>query len=310
MAKMTKRTECFMARTIGFIGLGLMGRGMARTLIRKGHRVSLYNRTRAKAEEVASLGGKVAATPAEAAREAEVVFTMVSDPPALFEVVESKDGILDTIRPGAVVIDSSTVSPQATLRVAERLKAKGASMLDAPVFGSKNEAESGQLGFMIGGDRKVFDSVQDLFEGCLGKSARYIGPQGMGAYAKLVFNLTICIMLQGLNEGLTLAAKAGIDPGLMYDVLMGGRAKAGIFEFKGPSVLQRDFTPFFPLKLMNKDLKLALDAAHALAVPMPALAAIKEVFSSAMAAGQAEEDFSSTIKVLERQAGVEVKRRS
>ena len=217
-----------MARTIGFIGLGLMGRGMARTLIRKGHQVSLYNRTRAKAEEVASLGGKVVATPAEAAREADVVFTMVSDPPALFEVVEGPQGLLQTIRAGAVVIDSSTVSPQATLRVAGLLQARGASMLDAPVFGSKNEAENGQLGFMIGGDRKVFESVQDLFDGCLGKSARYIGAQGMGAYAKLVFNLTICVMLEGLNEGLTLAAKAGIDPGLMFDVLMGGRVKAEI----------------------------------------------------------------------------------
>ncbi len=295
-----------MGRKIGFVGIGIMGRGMARNLIRKGHEVKLCNRTRAKAEEAARDGGTVVASPAEAARDAEVVVTMLPDPPALLDAVEGPQGILATIQPGAVLIDSSTVSPQATLRVAARLKEKGAHMIDAPVFGSKNEAEKGELGFMVGGDRGVFEGVQDLLVGCMGKSARYIGTNGMGATAKLVFNLVVAVTLEAWNEGMALATKAGIDPQAMYELLMSGRARAGIIEMKGPQVLKRDFTPFFHLKLMSKDLALALEAAHQLRVPMPALSAAQQVFAHCMATGLAEEDFSTTIKFFERAIGREV----
>jgi 3-hydroxyisobutyrate dehydrogenase-like beta-hydroxyacid dehydrogenase len=297
-----------MGRKIGVIGTGLMGRGMARNLARKGHQVRVQNRTRAKAQEVGE-GTVVVDTPADAARDADVVVTMLPDPPALLEVIEGPQGVLETIRKGAVVIDSSTVSPQATKRVAERLKAKGAHLIDAPVFGSKNEAEKGELGFMVGGDRGVFEGIQDLLVGCMGKSARYIGPTGSGAYAKLVFNLIIAVTLEGFNEGMALAAKAGIDPQLMYEVLMSGRARAGIIEMKGPNVLRRDFTPFFHLRLMEKDLSLALDAAHGLKVPMPALSAAKQVFTACMGYGLSEEDFSTTIKFFERATGTEIKPR-
>ncbi len=152
-----------MGREIGFIGLGLMGRGMARCLIRAGHGVRLYNRTRAKAEEVAQLGGTPVNSPAQAAEGAEAVITMVADPPALIEVIEGPHGVLSTIRPGTILIDSSTVSPAATLRVAEKLRSKGVAMLDAPVFGSKNEAEKGELGFMVGGDPETLERARDLF---------------------------------------------------------------------------------------------------------------------------------------------------
>jgi 3-hydroxyisobutyrate dehydrogenase len=295
-----------MGRKIGFVGIGIMGRGMARCLIRKGHEVKLCNRARAKAEEAAREGGTAVASPADAARDSEVVVTMLPDPPALFEAVEGPQGILTTIRAGAVLIDSSTVSPQASLRVAARLREKGAHLLDAPVFGSKNEAEKGELGFMVGGDRGVFEGVQDLLAGAMGKSARYVGAQGMGATAKLVFNLVVAVTLEAWNEGMALATKAGIDPEVMYEVLMSGRARAGILEMKGPRVLKRDFTPFFHLKLMSKDLELALEAAHALSVPMPALSAAKQVFTHCMGAGLAEEDFSATIKYFERAIGREV----
>lgn len=297
-----------MGRQIGFVGLGLMGRGMARSLIRKGHSLKVHNRTRAKAEELGE-PAEIVGSPADAARGADVVVTMLSDPPALLDVVEGPQGVLASIKAGAVLIDSSTVSPATSLRVAERLKAKGAHMLDAPVFGSKNEAEKGELGFMVGGDRKIFDACQDVLS-AMGKSARYVGGNGLGAYAKLVFNLIVATTLEAWNEGMALATKAGIDPALMYEILMSGRARAGILEMKGPSVLKRDFTPFFHLKLMNKDLGLALEAAHALNVPMPALTATKQVFTACMAAGQAEEDFSTTIKFFERLIGAEISRRS
>ncbi|HZE97585.1 MAG TPA: NAD(P)-dependent oxidoreductase [Planctomycetota bacterium] len=293
-----------MGRHIGFVGTGLMGRGMARCLIRRGHTLRIYNRTRAKAEEVAKAGGQVAATPAEAARGADVVITMLADPAAVAACIEGPDGILSTLKKDAVVIDSSTVSPPSTKQMAERVRAKGGHLLDAPVFGSRNEAENGNLGFIVGGDRAVFDSVQDVLS-ALGKST-YMGPAGMGATAKLVVNLVIASELQAFHEGMVMATKAGLDPDVMYGVLMNSRAKAGIFEMKGPSILKRDFEAFFPLRLMDKDMRLALETAESLQTPLPVVRAVKEVLGACMSAGQSEEDFSSAIKHLERAAGVQV----
>jgi 6-phosphogluconate dehydrogenase len=156
-------------KKIGFIGTGLMSRGMARSLIRKGHSVRIYNRTRAKAEEVAQSGGEVVDTPAEAAKEADVIVTMLADPTAVLAVVEGAEGVLTSVRPGAVLIDSSTISPPTTLHVMKQLHVKRAHMLDAPVFGSKNEAEKGELGFIVGGDREVLAQVQDVLD-CLDKT--------------------------------------------------------------------------------------------------------------------------------------------
>jgi 3-hydroxyisobutyrate dehydrogenase-like beta-hydroxyacid dehydrogenase len=293
-----------MKRTIGFIGAGLMGRGMARSLIRKGHTVRIYNRTRAKAEEVAQAGGEVAATPADAVRSADVIVTMLADPAAIAEVMESSQGILTAIQPGAVLIDSSTVSPPTTLKVLQQLKAKRADMLDAPVFGSKNEAEKGELGFIIGGEREVLARVQDVID-CMGKTI-YVGGNGLGAYTKLVVNLVIASTVQAFNEGMVLATKAGIDPDLMLQVIQSSRARSGIIDMKAPQILKRDFTPFFPLRLMAKDMGLVLDSAKELGVTLPVVSAVKEVYSACLAKGLAEEDFAASIKFLEQQSGTTV----
>ena len=297
-----------MGRTIGFVGTGLMGRGMARSLIRKGHTVQVYNRTRAKAEEVAQLGAKVAATPADAARDAGVVVTMLADPKAVADCYEGKDGLLSTLSRDAVVIDSSTVSPPTTQTMAAAVQAKGGHLLDAPVFGSKNEAENGALGFIVGGDRAAFDSVQDVLA-CMGKST-YMGPSGMGATAKLVVNLVIAGELQAFYEGMVMATKAGLDPDQMYSILMNSRARSGIYEMKGPNILKRDFTTFFPLRLMDKDMRLALETADALRVSLPLVKAVKDVLGACVAAGQGDEDMSSAIRHLERAGGVEVASRN
>ncbi len=294
-----------MPTEIGFIGLGLMGSGMARNLIRKGNQVRLYNRTRAKAEEVAKIGGEVVDSAAEAARGAEVVVTMLADPAALLEVVDGPNGVLTTIKPGAVLIDSSTVSPPTTLRVLELLSAKGADMLDAPVFGSKNEAEKGELGFIVGGKPEVLARVQTVLD-AMGRT-NYVGPNGMGAYAKLVVNLIIAGTLQAFNEGFVLATKAGIDPDAMLRIILSSRARSGIIEMKAPQILKRDFSPFFPLQLMAKDMRLVLETAGALDVQLPFAASLSKVYESCLADGLAGEDFAATIKPLETQAGVEVK---
>jgi 3-hydroxyisobutyrate dehydrogenase len=287
-----------------------MGRGMVRSLLRAGHSVRVWNRTRAKAEEAAGDPRLVAASPAMAVRGADFALTMLADPAALEAVYEGPDGLLAGLEAKTIVIDSSTVSPPVILKLAAKVKANGASMLDAPVFGSKNEAENGQLGFMVGGEPAVFEKAKAVLVGVLGKAATLMGPQGAGSAAKLVWNLVVSVQLEGVLEGLALAAKAGLDPGLMYDVLMTGRAKCGIAEMKLPNVLKNDFTPFFALKLMDKDLRLALETAEALKVPMPALAAAKQVFTACMAQGQADEDFSTIVKHHERLAGVEVRRKA
>jgi 3-hydroxyisobutyrate dehydrogenase len=294
---------------ISLLGTGLMGRGMVHSLLRGGHEVRAWNRTRAKAEEAVGDPSKVASTPVDAARGADVVLSMLSDPAALAAVYEGPEGALEGLRRGAVVIDSSTVNPPTIQRLAAGVEAKGAKLLDAPVFGSKNEAENGGLGFMVGGDAEVFEKMKPLLAGCLGKSATHMGPQGAGSAAKLVWNLVVSVHLEAVLEGLALAAKAGLDPGMMFDVLMTGRAKCGIAEMKGPPLLKGDFTPFFSLKLMDKDLRLALETADALRVPMPALAAAKQVFTACMGNGQAEEDFSTIVKHHERVAGVSVRRK-
>lgn len=296
-----------MPKNIGFIGTGLMGAGMARNLIRKGHHVKVYNRTRAKAEQVAESGGKVAATPAEAAEGSEVICTMVADPTALLEVIEGDSGVLTKLQRGAVLIDSSTVSPPTTLRVLERLKSRGAHMLDAPVFGSKNEADRGELGFIVGGDRDILARVQDVLD-CMGKT-NYVGANGMGAYTKLVVNLVVASTLEAFNEGMVLATKAGVDPDLMFKIIQSSRARSGIIDMKGPEILKRNFNAFFPLKLMGKDMRLALESAKVLGVPMPVVSALTEVYTQCQRDGLSDEDFSATVKFLEKQAGVTVKSR-
>lgn len=292
-------------KTIGFIGAGLMGRGMARSLLRKGHAVRIYNRTRQKTESVVELGGEVYASPADAVRGADVVVTMLADPRALRTVLDGESGILGAIARGTVLIDSSTISPPTTLAVKAQLAERGAEMIDAPVFGSKNEAEKGELGFIVGGKREVLARVQPVLD-CMGRTI-YVGENGMGAYAKLVVNLVIASTLQAFNEGMLLATKAGIEPGLMLQIIQSSRARSAIIEMKAPQILKRDFTPFFPLRLMAKDVGLIRETAAALRVPMPFADALEEVYRGCTEAGLGEEDFAASIKFLERRAGAEVK---
>jgi 3-hydroxyisobutyrate dehydrogenase-like beta-hydroxyacid dehydrogenase len=294
-----------MTKTIGFIGVGLMGRGMARSLIRKGYTLRVYNRTRAKADELTSIGAEVATTPAEAVRGAAVIVTMLADPAAVMDVMQGDSGILSAVAEGVVLIDSSTISPPASLEVRRLLQAKGADMIDAPVFGSKNEAEKGELGFIVGGEREVLERVQDVLD-AMGRTL-YVGANGMGAYAKLVVNLVIASTLQAFSEGMVLGTKAGIAPELMLEIIQSSRARSGIIEMKAPQILKRDFTPFFPLALMAKDLRLVVESAEALNLQLPFATALKEIFASCASNGLANEDMAALIKPLEKQAQVEVK---
>lgn len=293
---------------IGFLGTGIMGRGMVRNLLRGGCDLQVYNRTKTRAEEAVEGRGRVVDTPADAARGAGVVFTMLADPEAVMACYEGPDGLLAGLAEGTVVIDSSTISKPATLRLAELVSSHGGIFLDAPVTGSKREAESGNLRFLIGGEESVIDKVRPVLD-LMGTSVR-MGPTGTGITAKLVNNLVVAASMEAFSEGMVLAVSAGLNPEVMYDLLMTNpRARVGMAEVKGPTILKGDFTPAFALRLMRKDVRLAIETAGELGVKLPAAEAAKSVFDACMEEGLGDEDFSAAIKHLERTAGVEVRSR-
>lgn len=295
-----------MPQTIGFIGLGIMGQPMALNLVKAGHRVTVFNRTREKCEPLEKAGARVAATPADAAREAEIVMTIVSDTAAMEEVALGKNGVLETIRSGAVLIDSSTISPAASRKLACHTAGKRAQMLDAPVTGSKHGAEKGELTFMIGGERDALDRVMPVLE-LLGKKHIYCGLHGSGLAAKVAQNAIQATMVEIFCEGFVLAAKAGVKPETMFEIIQSSMAQSKLTDFKAPFIFKGDFTPYFPLKWMHKDLELAMESAYAQSVSMPAAAAVKEVYGAAKAKGKGDLDYAAVITFLEDIAGVQVR---
>lgn len=295
-----------MPRKIGLIGLGIMGRGMALNLLKKGAELTVFNRTRAKCDEFAAQGAHVARNPREVAERSEAVITVLADPQSVEQVVYDENGVISGAHPGMIFIDSSTVSPATSRKLAAAFKERGVPMLDAPVLGSKLHAESGELIFLVGGPREVYESCKDILE-LMGKKLIYIGENGLGSAAKLANNLVAAITLQATCEGLVFATKAGIKPEVMLQVLLSGGARSAMAEIKGPMILKRDFEPHFYLKLMHKDLGLALATADELDVSLPVTAIVGEIFGAAKAKGKADYDFSAVITLLEEMAGVEVK---
>lgn len=290
---------------VAVLGAGLMGRGMMASLARSGYPLRIWNRTRQTAEEVAPPGALVADTPAAAVRGVDVVVLMLADPAAVTAVFQGPQGLLVTIAEGAVVLDASTVDPGTSRSCAAWLADKGAAFVDCPVYGSKNEAAQGQLGFLVGAAPEVLERVRPVLSS-MGRAIHHLGPVGAGTTGKLVLNSVIATTLAAAQEGLVFAAKAGLDPRAMFDVLMTSRTRSGILEMKGERMLNGDFEAFFALRLMNKDLQLALQAAHAAAVPTPLLSSLKQTFSAAMAAGLADRDFSVAIQAMARAAGTEL----
>ncbi|MGA2736969.1 MAG: NAD(P)-dependent oxidoreductase [Bryobacteraceae bacterium] len=292
---------------LGFLGLGIMGYPMARNLLRAGHEVALWSHSAAKARELAAAEkGRFCSTPKEVAENADVVFLIVGDTAMSREAILGKDGIIEGARPGTVVADASTIAPTISRQIGQALAAKGVDFLDAPCTGSKSGAEGGTLTFMIGGDREVFERVRPYLD-VMGKRFYYCGGPGMGLHAKLSQNLILSNLLQGFNEGMVLAAKAGVDLDMMLDILNNSAAKSGLVAAKAPLVLRRAFDPAFSVKWMHKDIGLMLDSANELGVPVPLTALTRQMFQAAIAMGHGEEDICATIKVLEDWAGVEVK---
>lgn len=292
---------------LGFLGLGLMGYPMARNLLRAGNEVALWSHTAAKARQLAQdEGGVYCATPREAAARADCVFLCVGDSAMSEQVICGPDGVIEGARPGTVVADTSTISPKVSRRIGRALASRGVDLLDAPCTGSTPGAEGGTLTFMIGGDAAVLEKVRAHFEP-MGKRLYYCGGPGMGLHAKLTQNLILSNLLQAFNEGMVLAAKAGVEPRLMLEILENSAARSGMISYKAPYVFRRDFKANFSTKWMHKDVGLALETGRELGVPLPLTGLNQQLFQAALAEGLGEEDMCSTIKVLERLAGVEVK---
>lgn len=286
---------------VAFMGLGIMGRPMAGNLVRGGHEVTVWNRTPGKDVE----GAQSAGTPAQAAEGAEVVWICVSDTAAVERVLFGESGAAYTLAEGAIVVDSSTISPSATRGFAQRLESRAVRYVDAPMTGSKVAAEAGTLIFIAGGEEAILEKLHPLFQS-MGKQVFRMGETGKGQSAKLAMNLQIALIYEGFAEGLTLAKKMGVDPETILPLVQASMVKSGVVEYKAPFVLRRDFSPNFPLRLMHKDLRLALDAAKEAKVKLPGLEAVEEVYDLAVEDGHQDLDYAATLTLLEKWAGIEV----
>lgn len=286
---------------VAFLGLGIMGRPMAANLVKAGHEVAVWNRTPKQVE-----GARTAESPADAANGAEVVWMCVSDTKAVESVLFGAQGVETSIGAGAVVVDSSTISPSAELQFSERLRAKGVEYVDAPVTGSKVAAEAGNLIFMVGGEEGVLAKIDPLFK-AMGKQIFRMGETSKGQAAKLVMNLQIALIFEGFAEALTLATKLGVNVDALLPLIQASMVRSGVVEYKAPFIMRRDFTPNFPLRLMLKDIRLALAAAKEARVKLPALETVEEVYEMAAEEGHQDLDYAATLTLLEKWAGVEVK---
>jgi 3-hydroxyisobutyrate dehydrogenase-like beta-hydroxyacid dehydrogenase len=282
---------------VAFFGLGIMGRGMAANLVKAGHDVTVWNRTPGK---VTMSGAKEAKSPADAARDAEALWMCVSDTAAVENILFSAKGAASALRPGMYVADSSTISPAATRDFAQRVAAKDAHYVDAPVTGSKVAAEGGTLTFMAGGAAEDIAHLQPLFD-AMGKRVVHMGGVGMGQSAKLAMNLQIALIYQGFAEGLTLASKLGVAPEKLIELIQASMVRSGVIDYKAPFVMQRDWSPNFPLRLMFKDLNLASEAARQLGLDLPGLDTVRNVYETSMKNGSADLDYSATLEVLDQQ---------
>jgi len=292
--------------TIGFIGLGVMGKPMAKHLLTAGHPLVVHNRSRGAVDELAAAGAIAASSPADVARQASVVITMVPDTPDVELVLTGGDGVLSSLQRGAVVIDMSSISPVATKRLSARVSDRGGTMLDAPVSGGEIGAINASLSIMVGGDRAAFDRARPILAR-MGNPERivYIGESGAGQICKICNQMAIGGALAGVSEAFALAKKAGVDAARVREALLGGFAASRVLEVHGERMLKSNYAPGFRTRLYQKDLRIANEAAAANAVAIPATALVTQFVNALAASGGADLDYSAIGTVLFGLAGLE-----
>jgi 3-hydroxyisobutyrate dehydrogenase-like beta-hydroxyacid dehydrogenase len=295
-----------MAR-LGFVGLGVMGSRVVKRLLDAGHSVAGYNRTSAKAQWLVDAGMTQAASPRAVAESADVTFTMVTNSAALRSVMEGEQGLLAGMKPGRIHVDMSTVSPAISRELAERVKAAGASMLDAPVSGSVVTLEEGKLTLMVGGDHGVFKQVEPVLLD-IGPRATYVGGNGLAVTMKIATNLSLAVQMLAFSEGVLLAEKSGIERSVAVEVLVNSVIGSPMVKYRGPFVLQMPDEAWFNCDMMQKDMTLALELGRQLDVPLPSTATTNEFLTAARGMGLAQYDFAIMFDVLARLAGVSTAR--
>lgn len=292
-----------MTPSLGFVGLGVMGGQMVRRLLDKGHRVTGYNRTRAKAQWLLDAGMRWADSPREVAQASEVVFTMVTDSQALHAVTNGADGILAGLGAGKTYVDMSTVSPAVSRELAACVSRVGAAMLDAPVSGSVVTLQQGKLSVMVGGSREAFERVKPILED-IGPTVTYVGESGLAVSMKIATNLSLAVQMLAFCEAVLLAEKSGIARETAVEVLVNSVVASPMVKYRGPFVLAMPDEAWFNVNMMQKDLNLALEMGQRLNVPLPTTAVSNEFLTAARGMGLAEHDFAVIFRVLARMAGV------
>ena len=290
---------------LGFIGLGAMGGRVTKRLLDAGHKVTGYNRTKSKAGWLLKAGMQWADSPRAVAESADIIFTMVTNTNALQEVLTGSDGILDGLGQGKIYIDMSTVSPNASRKLAEQIAAKGAHMLDVPVSGSVITLEQGNLSLMVGGEEAIFERVKPILLD-IGPKVNYVGTNGQAVLMKIAINLNLQVQIEGFYEGLLLAVKGGILLETALEVMLNSVIASPSLKYRTPFILQPPDEAWFNVDMMQKDMLLALELSRELNVPVPAVAVSNELLTSARAMGLAKEDFAIVYKVLARMAGLDM----
>ena len=295
-----------MIKKIAYLGLGTMGSGMASNLLKAGYQLTVWNRSAEKCKPFARKGARVADTPADAARDVDLVIYILSNDEAVEDVVLGANGILRGIQEGQIAIDMSTVLPETSLRELEAYAKRGVDFLDAPVFGSKQESAEAKLWIMAAGNKAIFEKVKPVLTK-LGQTVHYFGKNGNATAMKLVGNLIVALELEALSEGLVLARKAGLDLSTVMEVVKVADFRSPLLVSNGQNILKRDFSTSFALKLMLKDAGLIDKFAGSLQSPIPGLRVVEKNLKSAVALGFEKENASAVIKALEKEAGIEVK---
>lgn len=289
---------------VGFIGLGIMGRPMAEHILRAGHQLTVFNRTAAKTKQLEALGASVEESPAGVAARAEVVITMVTDTPDVEQVIAGRGGVLETIREGSIVIDMSSIAPNTERRLDAQLRQRGCNLIDAPVSGGDVGARNATLAIMAGGERQAFDRIRPILE-VMGKHVTYCGLSGSGQVAKLCNQILVTVTMLGVSEALVFARKNGLDPSVMIEAVKDGAAGSWQLSNLAPKVVARDFAPGFMIDLVQKDLRILLRSAAAVAVPLPAASLVHQLFLAEQARGEGGAGTQALARVLERLAGLE-----
>ena len=296
-----------MAEQIGFVGLGIMGKPMARNLMQAGYALTVYDIVGEPVEELAIEGATPAASSAEVAATTDKIITMLPDSADSERAILGPNGVLEGAKPGSIVIDMSSISPIVSQKIAAECARQGVAMLDAPVSGGEPGAINGTLAIMVGGPQEIFDQCVDLLR-VMGGNVALTGEVGAGNTTKLANQIIVALNITALSEALVLAQKAGVDPEKVFQAIRGGLAGSAVMEAKGPMMLDRNFQAGFRIRLHQKDLRNVLQAAQELNVPLPATALVQQMLGALVNAGESEADHSAILHFVENLADIEVKR--